>query len=342
MKNTIVFFTLIFALYRGFAQTGAITNIQVEQGVGENERVVTIGFDLTGDKPSYDITLEVSFNDGETFVPVNPAEITGETNVAPGSGIQLLWDGRISHSGLFSEMARIKIIATHFTCGDQINDIDGNVYNTVLLGEQCWMAGNLKTTLYRNGSPIENPTGESDWINNATGAYVWYDNDIGWKDIYGALYNWYAASNTNGLCPIGWHVPGDDEWTQLVNYVETQGFLNTWNDPDGAGNALKSCRQVNSPLEGDCDITEHPRWDEGDWSGTYNYGFDEFGFSAFPGGHRNQHGSFHHLGVSGTWCSSTEATSALAPYRSIHYNFGHMSRSSYNKENGFSVRCLRN
>jgi uncharacterized protein (TIGR02145 family) len=152
-------------------------------------------------------------------------------------------------------------------------DEDGNHYGVVTIGDQVWMQENLKTTTYRNGTSIPNVTGADDWSNLTTGAFVWYDNDISWKDSYGALYNWFAANNANGLCPNGWHVPSRAEWLQLVNYVESQGFPNT-NATNGAGSALKSCRQVNSPLGGNCNTTEHPRWGS---DNTY-YGFDAFGF----------------------------------------------------------------
>jgi len=226
-----------------------------------------------------------------------------------------------------------------FTCGvSTITDIDGNIYNTLLIGEQCWMKENLKTTIYRNGTPIEYPGADnSAWANNTTGAYAWYDNDISWKDSYGALYNWHAVNNDHGLCPTGWHLPSDAEWTQLTDYVVSQGYHNNWNDPIGTGNALKSCRQVNSPLGGNCSTTEHPRWNS---YGTH-HGFDEFGFSALPSGYRSTNGSFLYIGYNGYWRSSTEYSSTTAWTRYMRYDYGHVNRYDYYKAHGFSVRCLR-
>ena len=221
-----------------------------------------------------------------------------------------------------------------------VTDIDGNIYNTVLIGDQCWMKENLKTTQYRDGTPIENPTNNADWMSDTNSAYAWYDNDISWKDSYGALYNWNAVNNANGLCPIGWHVPSDAEWTQLVEYVEAQGFPNQWDNPDGASNALKSCRQENSPLGGDCDITEHPRWDAVDT----HHGFDAFGFSGLPGG-RYGIGGFSHIGDYGHWWSATEHrmedNSLNAWNRGMNHVFGTMDRFSSYKTTGLSVRCVR-
>jgi uncharacterized protein (TIGR02145 family) len=105
---------------------------------------------------------------------------------------------------------------------DSVKDIDGNVYRTVQIGNQTWMAENLKTTRYNDGSQIHTsnggPAGYTNWFDLSTGAYCWYENDTAYKDIYGALYNWHAVGNGN-LCPTGWHVPTDSEWTTLINFL---------------------------------------------------------------------------------------------------------------------------
>ena len=218
-----------------------------------------------------------------------------------------------------------------------VTDIDGNVYNTVLIDDQCWMKENLKTTKYRNGASIEYPgTNSSAWLYNTTGAYAWYNNDISWKEKYGALYNWHAVNNTKGLCPEGWHVPSDAEWTQLVDYVVLQGYSNDYTDPNGAGNALKSCRQVDSPLGEDCATSDHPRWKED----TNHYGFDEFGFSALPGGNRFSDGNFFSNGYYGYWWSSTEISSFYSRRRSMNYDHGNIYRYYEAPNIGCSVRCL--
>ncbi|MBW6492907.1 MAG: fibrobacter succinogenes major paralogous domain-containing protein [Lentimicrobium sp.] len=219
-----------------------------------------------------------------------------------------------------------------------ITDIEGNVYNTVLIGEQCWMKENLKTTKYRNNTPIEYPGTDNDaWQNNTTGAYAWYNSDIGWKDSYGALYNWHAVNNATGLCPTGWHVPSDAEWTQLVDYVVAQGFPNQWDNPNGTGNALRSCRQVNSPLGGECNTSAHPRWEAHDT----HHGFDEFSFSGFPGGVRYNVGSFATIGYYGYWWSSNEGSTDFAWFSSLNYDNSSVVKLGYGKAHGLSVRCLR-
>ncbi len=210
-----------------------------------------------------------------------------------------------------------------------ITDIDGNIYNTVQIGTQCWMKENLKTTTYQNGTPIPNVTGTFAWQALTSGAYVWFDNDISWKDLYGALYNWYATVDANGICPTGWHVPTNNEWTSLTDFIGGTGSPH--------GNELKSCRQVNSSLGGGCNTTEHPRWNED----NYDWGTDDYGFSGLPGGYRFSDGSFDNVGYGSVWWSSTADTSSLAWYRYLYYYNGYMGVYHYDKHSGFSVRCLR-
>ncbi len=210
-------------------------------------------------------------------------------------------------------------------------DVDGNVYNTVQIGTQCWMKENLKTTTYSNGTPIPNVTDAVAWSNLTSGAYGWYDNEILWKDKYGALYNWFTTVDPNGLCPTGWHVPTYAEWRDLIEYIGASG--------QPQGNELKSCRQVNSPLGGGCNTTEHPRWEEDGLNG--NYGTDNYGFSGLPGGYRFSDGFFKDLGYDVNWWTSTEAYSGNAWYRYLSYSDGYVSEYSATEQMGFSVRCLK-
>ncbi|MFO8129152.1 MAG: FISUMP domain-containing protein [Bacteroidales bacterium] len=210
-----------------------------------------------------------------------------------------------------------------------VTDIDGNVYNTVQIGNQCWMKENLKTTTYRNGTAIPNVTDANAWSNLTTGAYVWYDNDISCKDKYGALYNWFTTVDSNGLCPTGWHVPTHDEWTALTDYIGGTSSPH--------GNELKSCRQVNSPLGGGCNTSEHPRWNEN----NYDWGTDDYGFSGLPGGTRSHLGAFNFVGGTGYWWSSTVTSSNYAWNRFLYYGNGLVLVGSFSKRHGFSVRCLR-
>ncbi len=155
---------------------------------------------------------------------------------------------------------------------------------------------------------------------------------------YGKLYNWYAVDDVRGLCPAGWSVPSDDDWTQLVNsLIEKFDYHNDWIDYiNGAGNALKSCRQIGSPLY-DCNASEHPRWNAHDT----HYGFDEFGFSALPGGFRGDNGNFGNIGCAGIWWSATEYSEANAWERGMIRACGRVCRINEYRRNEFSVRCIR-
>lgn len=209
-----------------------------------------------------------------------------------------------------------------------VTDVEGNVYNTVLIGSQCWMKENLKTTTFNNELPIPNVTDEEAWGSLSTGAYVWPENDISWKDFYGALYNGYVIDDPdNDLCPSGWHVPSNDEWVTLFDHIG--------GSDDPFGNDLKSCRQVDSPLGGDCNTSDHPRWN----SDLVDYGTDAFGFAGLPGSIRNFVGTFDGLGAAGYWWSSTGETQLVCHY--LHNEFGLIGGSFFSKNYGFSVRCVK-
>ena len=210
-----------------------------------------------------------------------------------------------------------------------VTDIDGNTYNTVQIGDQCWMKENLKTTTDRNGTSIPNVINDDNWSNLTTGAYVWYDNDISYKDSYGAMYNWYTTADANGLCPTGWHVPTVDEWTDLTDYIGGKDSPH--------GNELKSCRQVDSPLGGECNTIEHPRWSED----NNNWGTDDYGFSGLPGGYRHGNGTFYIIGEFGFWWSFTDSSSEYAWSRRLDYSEGNVTPATYTKDKGNSVRCIK-
>jgi uncharacterized protein (TIGR02145 family) len=259
---------------------------------------------------------------GEILRKIGPNWINGIGDCMPGEGYLV-------------KMNADDILVYPFTYGEPcpgmptVSDIDGNTYNTVQIGDQCWMKENLKTTTYQNGTSIPNVTSATRWSNLTTGAYVWYDNDISWKGPYGALYNWYATVDTNGLCPTCWHIPTNDEWTTLTDFIGGTGLPH--------GNELKSCRQVNSPLGGGCNTTEHPRWNEH----NTQFGTDDYGFSGLPGGYRKSFGTFFSICSYGLWWSSTEDLSYFAWSRFLSYSDGYVAVDSYTKPSGFSVRCLR-
>jgi uncharacterized protein (TIGR02145 family) len=217
-------------------------------------------------------------------------------------------------------------------CPDTVTDIEGNKYTTIQIDSQCWMAENLKTGTYKNGTAIPYVSDNDSWTGLSTGAYVWPDNSSSWKDLYGALYNGYAVIDQNGLCPEGWHVPTNDDWIALKDFVG--GVLSPY------GDRLKSCRQVNSPVGGDCNTTEHPRWEDG-YTVYGSYGTDNYGFSALPAGYRSGYnGNIYTPGHNGSWWSSTPTNNFLVSF-SLNFSLSEIMLNANDINDGISVRCIK-
>lgn len=191
-------------------------------------------------------------------------------------------------------------------------DVEGNNYKSVKIGNQVWMAENLKSTKYNDNTSIPLVSDNTTWSTLSTPGYCWYNNDEATnKSIYGAMYNWYAV-NTGKLCPTGWHVPTNTEWTTLITYL---------GGVDIAGGKLKETG------------TSH-------WLSP-NTSTNESGFTGLPGGYRVYAGNFNVIGDFGCWWTSTEIDGPSANYVSLRYFANYVNRFGSGKEGGFSVRCLR-
>jgi uncharacterized protein (TIGR02145 family) len=201
------------------------------------------------------------------------------------------------------------------SCGG-VTDVDGNTYNTVQIGNQCWTQSNLKVSKYRNGDNI--PTGLSNtaWQNTTAGAYAIYDNNPVNDGLYGKLYNHYAVMDTRGLCPTGWHVPTDGEWTTLETFLGGSSV---------AGGALKSTVTQPTP---------------GGWFTPNSGATNSSGFSAGPGGRRFDDGDFINVGYWG-YCWSSSLSGSNAWNRFLYSNDVNTYRYNLSRTLGFSVRCLR-
>jgi uncharacterized protein (TIGR02145 family) len=197
-----------------------------------------------------------------------------------------------------------------FVCGTStISDIENNTYNTVLIGSQCWMKENLKVTKNPAGTDITR---------------YCYKDSTAYCDTYGGLYTWAvmmngsASSSTNpsgvqGICPTGWHIPGDAEWTQLTDFLGGES---------GAGAKMKETG------------TTH-------WSSPNEGATNTSGFTGLPGGCRYTDGSFNFIGGDGYFWSSSELSATYAWYRYLDYYYANVDRGSYTEGLGFSVRCVR-
>lgn len=208
-----------------------------------------------------------------------------------------------------------------------VKDIDGNIYHTIKLGTQVWMVENLRTTKYNDGTAIPLVTENTSWKALITPAYCWYDNDEATnKKTYGALYNWYTI-NTNNLCPIGWHVPSDSEWTILTDYLTNNGYGYQGNETDISKSlASKSGWTAFSEIGS---------------IGNEQSNNNKSGFTAFASGIRFNDGAFLHRGNFAKWWSSTETSDESAQIRLISWNNGFVTTYSNDKQNGFSVRCVK-
>lgn len=199
---------------------------------------------------------------------------------------------------------------------------DGKVYKTVTIGTQVWMAENLAYLPFVVGPETMSDTDPCYYV------YGYYGTDVATAKTrsnyltYGVLYNWPGAmqgepssdanpSRVQGICPTGWHLPSDAEWTQLINYL---------GDANVVGSKLKATTHWESPNEG---------------------ATNETGFTALPGGYRNYSGAFNYIGYYGDWWSSTEYSTNTAWYRGLYYNYSGVTRGSNYKSSGFSVRCVR-
>lgn len=195
-----------------------------------------------------------------------------------------------------------------------VRDVEGNVYLTTTIGTQTWMAENLKTTKFNDGTSIPFVPDDKAWKVLKTPAYCWFDYDIKNKEIYGALYNWHTVSSGK-LCPKGWHVPEDSEWTILVTFL---------GDPEVAGNKLKESGMKH-------------------WKNSLTYSPDELGFTALPGGMRLFTGIFPDFADSyAIWWTSTECTPTEAWTRGLQDITTRVWKGPNDKRNGYSVRCIKN
>ncbi|NIP43221.1 MAG: hypothetical protein GWO41_07980 [candidate division Zixibacteria bacterium] len=208
-------------------------------------------------------------------------------------------------------------------CPPTVTDYDGNVYQTVLLGDQCWMMGNLKVTHYRNGDPIQHVTDGSTWYGLSTGAFCNYNNNEGNVAVYGRLYNWYAVSDSRNLAPEGWHIPTDAEWKQLEMHL-----------------GMSQAEADNTGLRGTTEGGKLKEAGTAHWNSPNTGATNESGFTALPGGYRYSNGSFASFGEEALFWSSTEA-GIYSWYRGLSFVSSQIGRNNIYRPCGFSIRCVK-
>ncbi|OFX26037.1 MAG: hypothetical protein A2033_19550 [Bacteroidetes bacterium GWA2_31_9] len=195
-----------------------------------------------------------------------------------------------------------------------VTDIDGNVYNTVTIGTQVWMKENLKVTKYNDGSDIGTTSSPNLNISSESNPkYLWAYNGLESNVAdYGRLYTWYAVTDNRKVCPVGWHVPGTDEWTTLTDYL------------GGTSTSGLKLREAG---------TSH-------WTSPNTGADNSSGFTALPGGYRHPNGTFYYMGGTGFWWSTTDAGGGYAYYRSLSSSYAGTISMSNPKNVALSVRCL--
>jgi uncharacterized protein (TIGR02145 family) len=210
-------------------------------------------------------------------------------------------------------------------CPPTVTDIDGNVYQTVLIGDQCWMMENLKVTHYCNGDAIPKVTNDTEWQGLTTGALCNYDNNESHVATYGRLYNWYAVADSRGLAPEGWHVATDEDWKRLEMYLgmsQAEADAEGWRGTDEGGK-LKEAGVAH-------------------WLPPNEGATNESGFAALPGGFRsNDSGIFGGIGIDGPLWTSTQHNTSDVYGRGLNYSLSAVNRGHGDKRVGASVRCVK-
>lgn len=236
----------------------------------------------------------------------------------------------------------ISVISSGGQCPSTVTDYDGNVYDVVEIGNQCWMVENLKVTHYSDGTAIPHVTEYTDWeyLTETDKAWCYYNNSSSNGDTYGALYTWAvamngaASSNSNpsgvqGVCPYGWHLPSYDEWNTLEDYLIANGY--NWDGSTSVDKTGKSLAATSS-------------WTSSSTTGAVGnnqQSNNSTGFTALPGGRR--HNGFYNIGQVGIWWSSTNTSSTHAYPRHLQYDDIDLGIFGFDGsvDNGFSVRCVR-
>jgi uncharacterized protein (TIGR02145 family) len=211
-----------------------------------------------------------------------------------------------------------------------MTDIDGNVYQTITIGNQTWMAQNLMVTKYRNGAAIPNETNDTKWNALATGAQCTYNNNRDSNTVakFGRLYNFYAVTDQRNLAPTGWHVASDSEWATLINYLAAN---------------LGTSTSVAQALAAKTDWNESYNAGDAGYIDQYTYTSlnNSSGFSGLPAGIRGDYGGFNYVTMYSGWWTSDENDKTTSRFRSLNYYGLTVGKNSYDKHYGLSVRCVK-
>ncbi|MCX6230292.1 MAG: T9SS type A sorting domain-containing protein [Bacteroidetes bacterium] len=239
-------------------------------------------------------------------------------NMSFTSGDNLRFTG---YSGTHSAIAydspnTSKTIIINFTttvCPSLVTDIDNNIYDVVLINNQCWLKQNLKARRFRNGDSITNIIDNTSWGSYTSAAYCNYNNDTNLANTYGRLYNFYVVSDSRKVCPTGWHPAANNEWDTLVNYLGGDNI---------AGGRLKESGLAH-------------------WNSPNTGATNESDFTALPSANRNGNGTFMNVGYTCMWWTSTEDVPGFAWMRGLGFDAALIYNANISKNGGFSIRCIK-
>ena len=351
------FYLLVSVLYSGCKEEDPSPNFELPEISTLPVKEITSqsaisGGDITDDGGASVIVRGLVWDTSE-----NPTTVKNDGMTTDGNGVGM-FTSNLTHLLPYSTYY-IRAYATNSEgtkYGNQVNfetlpegaygtvtDIDGNVYWTIATDDMEWMAENLRVTKFSDGTPISTGLTAAEWAATDQPAYVEYpfEDSLRLKyidpvlevDIYGLFYNAYTVLNGNNPCPEGWYPPTEDDWDDMKSFVKLFYGLTE----DEVGNALKSCRQVNSPLGGDCETDDHPRWNEN----AHHYGTNLAFFLALPAGYIDLNMNYGNLGEEIYWWMATNSTYSQNPVRWLSNDFGELSGGSRGNNHGFCLRCIR-
>jgi uncharacterized protein (TIGR02145 family) len=294
--------------------------------ISATQQLLSVPYAFRAEDISYSVsqsgdTLFIG-NGGFVIVPgISAANSSGGNGGDGGGGSAGTSSGTTAHT-----CGTANVVNAGLTYNSVI-DQEGNIYKTIVIGNREWMAENLKTTTYRNGDPIVSGLSATQWAGTTSGAWAHYNGDASLDCPYGKLYNFYACSDARQLCPTGWHVPTDGEWSVLINQFDpsAQGGIN-WSN--FAGGPLKSTGTIQAGT--------------GLWNGPNTGATNASGFSALPGGFITIMGASNNSAINGYYWTSNEVNSTTGYGRSFYHDPGSVIQTAnFGKRSGMSVRCIR-
>lgn len=294
--------------------------------ISATQQLLSVPYAFRAEDISYSVsqsgdTLFIG-NGGFVIVPgISAANASGGNGGDGGGGSAGTSSGTTAHT-----CGTANVVNAGLTYNSVI-DQEGNIYKTIVIGNREWMAENLKTTTYRNGDPIVSGLSATQWAGTTSGAWAHYNGDASLDCPYGKLYNFYACSDARQLCPTGWHVPTDGEWSVLINQFDpsAQGGIN-WSN--FAGGPLKSTGTIQAGT--------------GLWNGPNTGATNASGFSALPGGFITIMGASNNSAINGYYWTSNEVNSTTGYGRSFYHDPGSVIQTAnFGKRSGMSVRCIR-